>query len=206
MTLILDAIDHAIAEIAAGRPVVVVDDADRENEGDLVMAASKATPEEVAFMIRHTSGILCVPVTRAEARRLQLWPMVADNHAPLATAFTVSVDYRPGLTTGISAAERCATVRALANPNAAAEDFVRPGHVFPLIARDGGVLMRTGHTEAAVDLARLALCPRPGSSPSSSMMTARSRRAPRSRLSRASTGWRSSRSTISSPTGRSARP
>ncbi|MEL6277797.1 MAG: 3,4-dihydroxy-2-butanone-4-phosphate synthase [Pseudomonadota bacterium] len=156
MTLHLDPIELAIQEIAAGRPVVVVDDEDRENEGDLVMAAELATPELVAFMIRHTSGILCTPLESAEAKRLQLTPMVAENDAPLSTAFTVSVDYRHGTTTGISAEERCATIRGLANGNSGAEDFVRPGHIFPLVARDGGVLMRTGHTEAAVDLAKLA--------------------------------------------------
>lgn len=157
--MVLDSIDKALAEIAAGRPVVVVDDEDRENEGDIIMAASKATPEWVAFTIRHTSGILCVPLPQSDARRLQLAPMVSDNDAPLSTAFTVSVDYREGLTTGISANERCATIRALANNNCGARDFVRPGHIFPLIARDGGVLIRTGHTEAAVDLARLADLP-----------------------------------------------
>ncbi|MCI4661020.1 MAG: 3,4-dihydroxy-2-butanone-4-phosphate synthase [Neomegalonema sp.] len=156
MTLRLDPIELAIQEIAAGRPVVVVDDEDRENEGDLIMAAELATPEHVAFIVRHTSGILCTPIERVEAQRLGLAPMVSENDAPLATAFTVSVDYRHGLTTGISAEERCHTVRALANPNAGRTDFVRPGHIFPLIARDGGVLIRTGHTEAAVDLARLA--------------------------------------------------
>ena len=155
----LDSIEKAIAEFAAGRPIIVVDDEDRENEGDIIMAASKATPEWVAFTIRHTSGILCVPVPLAEARRLQLQPMVADNDAPLGTAFTVTVDYREGLTTGISADERCNTIRALANHNTVARDFVRPGHIFPLVAREGGVLMRTGHTEAAVDLARLAGLP-----------------------------------------------
>ena len=157
-TLKLDPIESAIAEIAAGRPVLVVDDEDRENEGDLVMAAEKATPESVAFIVRHTSGIVCAPLDSARAKTLNLSPMVAENDAPLATAFTVSVDYRPGLTTGISAEERCNTVRALANPNAGAADFARPGHVFPLVAKDGGVLIRTGHTEAAVDLARLAGC------------------------------------------------
>lgn len=156
MNLKLDDIEKAIAEIAAGRPVVVVDDEDRENEGDLVMAASKATPEWVGFIVRHTGGVLCAPLPHAEAKRLQLWPMVNENDAPLATAFTVSVDYRDGLTTGISAEERCNTIRALANHNVGPGDFVRPGHIFPLIAREGGVLIRTGHTEAAVDLARLA--------------------------------------------------
>ncbi|MBL8710553.1 MAG: 3,4-dihydroxy-2-butanone-4-phosphate synthase [Rhodospirillaceae bacterium] len=159
MTTKLDRIEDAIAAIAAGHPVIVVDDEDRENEGDLIMAAGKATPEHVAFFIRHTSGILCTPLTRADARRLHLTPMVADNVAPHATAFTVSIDYAKDLTTGISAQERCACIRALANPNVGAEDFVRPGHIFPLIARDGGVLIRSGHTEAAVDMARLAGLP-----------------------------------------------
>ncbi|MBP5857812.1 3,4-dihydroxy-2-butanone-4-phosphate synthase [Marivibrio halodurans] len=157
-TLKLDPIEKAVADIAAGKPVVVVDDEDRENEGDLIMAAEKATPESVAFIVRHTSGILCAPLEGREAKRLNLSPMVAENDAPLATAFTVSVDFRHGLTTGISAEERCNTVRALANPNSGSGDFVRPGHIFPLVAKDGGVLIRTGHTEAAVDLARLAGC------------------------------------------------
>lgn len=152
----LDPIERAIEDIAAGKMVVVVDDDDRENEGDLIVAAECVTAEQVAFMIRHTSGILCVPLEGDEARRLGLSPMVSENDAPLSTAFTVSVDYRHGLTTGISAEERCATIRALANPNAGRPDFVRPGHIFPLIARDGGVLFRTGHTEAGVDLSRLA--------------------------------------------------
>lgn len=152
----LDTVDAAIEAIRAGEMVVVVDDDDRENEGDLIMAAEHATPESVAFIIRHTSGILCTPVDGDTARRLHLEPMVPTNDAPLSTAFTVSIDYRFGLTTGISAEERCNTIRALANGNAGARDFVRPGHVFPLIAKDGGVLMRSGHTEAAIDLARLA--------------------------------------------------
>ncbi|MCI4663955.1 MAG: 3,4-dihydroxy-2-butanone-4-phosphate synthase [Neomegalonema sp.] len=154
--LTLDTIERAVADIAAGKMVIVVDDADRENEGDLIMAAESASSEDVAFMIRHSSGILCAPLEAADARRLGLGPMVSENDAPLATAFTVSVDYRPGLTTGISADERCSTVRALANPNVGAADFVRPGHVFPLVAKEGGVLIRTGHTEAAVDLSRMA--------------------------------------------------
>jgi len=156
------AVDAAVAAVAAGQMVVVTDDDDRENEGDLIMAAAAATPEQVAFMIRHTSGILCVPLGREDARRLNLPPMVQANDAPLGTAFTVSVDYRHGLTTGISAEERCNTARALANPNSGAADFVRPGHMFPLIAQEGGVLVRTGHTEAAVDLARLAGLPAVG--------------------------------------------
>ncbi|HUG60743.1 MAG TPA: 3,4-dihydroxy-2-butanone-4-phosphate synthase, partial [Methylomirabilota bacterium] len=152
----LDTIEDAIAAIAAGEPVVVVDDTDRENEGDLILAAGKATPEKMAFMIRHTSGIICVPMTGERADRLNLPPMVANNLDPLRTAFTVSVDYRVGMTTGISAEERTNTVRALANDNATATDFLRPGHIFPLIARAGGVLTRSGHTEAGVDLARMA--------------------------------------------------
>ncbi len=154
-----DAVEDAIAAIANGEMVVVVDDDDRENEGDLIMAASMAKPRDVAFMIRHTSGILCTPMEARLARRLHLDPMVSNNDAPLSTAFTVSIDYRHGLTTGISAEERCSTIVALTNSNVSAEDFVRPGHVFPLVARDGGVLVRSGHTEAGVDLARLAGLP-----------------------------------------------
>ncbi len=149
----------AIDAFARGEIVVVTDDDDRENEGDLIVAAVHATPEKLAFMIRHTSGIICAPMPRAEARRLRLDPMVADNEALQSTAFTVSVDFRHGLTTGISAEERAATVRGLANPNAGADEFVRPGHIFPLIAREGGVLMRSGHTEAGVDLCRMAKLP-----------------------------------------------
>lgn len=149
-------VEAAVEAIRRGQMVVVTDDDDRENEGDLIMAASLATPEQMAFIVRHTSGIVCAPLTLAEARRLRLDPMVATNDAPLSTAFTVSVDVKHGLTTGISAEERTNTVRALANPNAGAADFVRPGHVFPLIAREGGVLTRTGHTEATVDLCRMA--------------------------------------------------
>jgi 3,4-dihydroxy 2-butanone 4-phosphate synthase/GTP cyclohydrolase II len=159
MPVQLDTVASAIAAIAEGQLVIVVDDADRENEGDLIMAGAKASPEQVAFMIRHTSGILCTPLPPEQARRLRLDPMVALNDAPMRTAFTVSVDHRFGLTTGISADERSNTVRALANANAAPDDFVRPGHIFPLIGRDGGVLVRSGHTEAAIDLARLAGLP-----------------------------------------------
>lgn len=154
-----DTVEAALADIAAGRMVVVVDDDDRENEGDLIMAASKATPEQVAFMIRHTSGILCTPVLEEQATRLHLDPMVARNDAPMSTAFTVSIDYKQGLTTGISAEERAATVQALTSSNVSAEDFVRPGHIFPLVARRGGVLVRSGHTEAGTDLATLAGLP-----------------------------------------------
>ncbi|KQT50489.1 3,4-dihydroxy-2-butanone 4-phosphate synthase [Methylobacterium sp. Leaf456] len=152
-------VTEAIEAFARGEIVVVTDDDDRENEGDLVVAASLCTPEKMAFIIRNTCGIVCAPITLAEARRLHLDPMVASNDAPLGTAFTVTVDVRHGLTTGISAEQRCNTVRALSNGNMGANDFVRPGHVFPLIARDGGVLMRSGHTEAAVDLCKLANLP-----------------------------------------------
>jgi 3,4-dihydroxy 2-butanone 4-phosphate synthase / GTP cyclohydrolase II len=139
-----------------GEIVVVNDDDDRENEGDLFVAASLCTPEKMAFIIRHTSGIVCAPLSAEEAKRLRLDPMVALNDAPLGTAFTVSVDVRHGLTTGISAEERTNTVRGLANHNSGPADFVRPGHVFPLVAKEGGVLMRSGHTEACIDLCRLA--------------------------------------------------
>ncbi|HEX8665154.1 MAG TPA: 3,4-dihydroxy-2-butanone-4-phosphate synthase [Beijerinckiaceae bacterium] len=152
-------VTEAVEAFARGEIVVVTDDNDRENEGDLTVAASLCTPEKMAFIIRHTCGIVCAPLTPEEARRLRLDPMVATNDAPLGTAFTVSVDVRHGLTTGISAEQRTNTVRALANNNMGASDFVRPGHVFPLIAKDGGVLMRSGHTEAAVDLCRLAGLP-----------------------------------------------
>jgi 3,4-dihydroxy 2-butanone 4-phosphate synthase/GTP cyclohydrolase II len=152
-------VEEAIAAFARGEMVVVVDDDDRENEGDLFVAASLCTPEKMGFIIRHTSGIVCAPLSGDVAKRLHLDPMVSRNDAPLGTAFTVSVDVRHGLTTGISAEERNNTVRALANPNSGAVDFVRPGHVFPLMAKDGGVLMRSGHTEACVDLCRLAGLP-----------------------------------------------
>src|SRR5450631_3593855 len=152
-------VTEAIEAVARGEIVIVTDDDDRENEGDLVCAASLCTPGKMAFIIRNSCGIVCAPVTTADARRLNLQPMVAANEAPHGTAFTVSVDVRHGLTTGISAEQRSNTVRGLANGNMGPEDFVRPGHVFPLIARDGGVLMRSGHTEAAVDLCKLAGLP-----------------------------------------------
>jgi 3,4-dihydroxy 2-butanone 4-phosphate synthase/GTP cyclohydrolase II len=155
----LNSVPQAVDAIARGELVIVTDDNDRENEGDLVCAASLCTPEKMAFIIRNCCGIVCAPIGPQDARRLNLQPMVATNDAPLGTAFTVSVDVRHGLTTGISAEQRSNTVRALANGNMGAVDFVRPGHVFPLIARDGGVLMRSGHTEAAVDLCRLAGLP-----------------------------------------------
>ncbi len=157
-----DTISDTLDAFARGELVIVTDDDDRENEGDLVMAASLCTPEKMAFIVRNTCGIVCAPLSPAEAKRLRLEPMVASNDAPLGTAFTVSVDTRHGLTTGISAEQRTNTVRALANGNMGASDFVRPGHVFPLIAKEGGVLMRSGHTEAAIDLCRMAGLPQVG--------------------------------------------
>jgi 3,4-dihydroxy 2-butanone 4-phosphate synthase/GTP cyclohydrolase II len=150
-----DTIDRAIEEIAAGRAVVVVDDEDRENEGDLIAAASRATPELVAFMVRHTSGVLCVPMQSKTLDRLGLPPMTSKNEDAKQTAYTVSVDARRGITTGISAADRAHTIRVLADSATEPYELTRPGHVFPLRAVDGGVLRRTGHTEAAVDLATL---------------------------------------------------
>jgi len=151
-----DKITDAIAAIARGEIVVVVDDASRENEGDLILAAEFATPEKVAFMIRHTSGVLCATLPGPRLRELALPLMVSDNTESQRTAFTVSVDYAQGTTTGISAADRSATLRALSSPLSRAADFARPGHIFPLRASDGGVLRREGHTEAGSDLARLA--------------------------------------------------
>ncbi|MFE3327100.1 bifunctional 3,4-dihydroxy-2-butanone-4-phosphate synthase/GTP cyclohydrolase II [Streptomyces sp. NPDC059176] len=156
--LSLDPVEQAVRDIAAGRPVVVVDDEDRENEGDLVIAAEKATPEIVAFMMSECRGLICAPMESDELERLQLPQMVEHNTESMSTAFTVSVDASAahGVSTGISAADRATTLRLLAGGTAEASDFVRPGHVFPLRAKPGGVLVRNGHTEAAVDLARLA--------------------------------------------------
>jgi len=149
-------IQQAVADVAAGRAVVVVDDADRENEGDLIFAAEKASPELVAFMVRHTSGFICAPLTDADADRLELPPMFHTNQDKRGTAYTVTVDAREGVSTGISAADRARTIRLLADPTTGPGDLTRPGHVVPLRAKAGGVLRRTGHTEAAVDLARMA--------------------------------------------------
>ncbi|MGW8889592.1 bifunctional 3,4-dihydroxy-2-butanone-4-phosphate synthase/GTP cyclohydrolase II [Streptomyces sp. NPDC055749] len=156
--LSLDPVEQAIRDIAAGRPVVVVDDEDRENEGDLVIAAEKATPEIIAFMMSECRGLICAPMENDELERLELPQMVDNNTESMKTAFTVSVDASAayGVTTGISAADRATTLRMLAGGEAGPGDFVRPGHIFPLRARSGGVLVRNGHTEAAVDLARLA--------------------------------------------------
>ncbi|RZS29810.1 3,4-dihydroxy 2-butanone 4-phosphate synthase/GTP cyclohydrolase II [Herbihabitans rhizosphaerae] len=152
----IEGIERAIADIAAGRPVVVVDDEDRENEGDLIFAAEKATPELLAFMVRYTSGYVCVSLTEADCDRLDLPPMYHTNQDQRGTAYTVTVDAADGISTGISAADRCHTIRLLADPKSNANDFRRPGHVVPLRAKEGGVLRRPGHTEAGVDLARMA--------------------------------------------------
>ncbi len=148
-------VKELLEELKAGRPVILVDDEDRENEGDLIMAAEHVTPEWVNFMLKECRGLLCVALTEERAKALDLPLMVERNQDPQGTRFTVSVDAR-GTTTGISAFERAATIRLLADPEATAQDFRRPGHVFPLIARKGGVLRRAGHTEATVDLLRLA--------------------------------------------------
>jgi 3,4-dihydroxy 2-butanone 4-phosphate synthase/GTP cyclohydrolase II len=151
-----DTVESAIADIAAGKLVIVTDDESRENEGDLIMAASKATPETVNMMIRYCSGIVCVPTVEHQLRRLGLGPMVQQNREVQRTDFTVSVDAADGISTGISAFDRTQTIRVLADPAARPEQLVQPGHVFPLRSRPGGVLERAGHTEAAVDLATLA--------------------------------------------------
>src|SRR2546423_231999 len=151
-----DPIEDAIEEIRAGRLVVVVDDADRENEGDLIMAADKVTPEAIAFMVRHTSGVICLPVLGARLDELHIPLMVHDVTDQQRTAFTVTVDVRRGTTTGISASDRARTIQAIVDERTRPEDLARPGHIFPLRYREGGVLKRAGHTEAAVDLARLA--------------------------------------------------
>jgi len=152
----LNSIDEILADLRAGRMVVIMDDEDRENEGDLIMAAERATPEAIAFMIRYSSGIICVPMEEEGLVRLDLPQMVQANSESHRTAFTVSVDFRHGTTTGVSGADRAATIRALADANTVAADFARPGHIFPLRSRKGGVLVRAGHTEASVDLCRMA--------------------------------------------------
>lgn len=151
-----NSVEEAIAAIACGGMVVVADHPERENEGDLIIAADKITSEQVAFLVRHTSGIICVPLLGDRLDQLRLLLMVRENSESYRTAFTVSVDWVHGTTTGISAADRAATIRALANPSAEAEGFARPGHIFPLRAEPAGVLARPGHTEAAIDLVRLA--------------------------------------------------
>ncbi len=152
----LDTIEEAIEEIKAGNFVVVVDDEDRENEGDLIIAAEKITPEKVNFMLKHARGVLCAPITISRCEELQLPHQVMDNTSLLGTPFTITIDKLEGCTTGVSASDRAATIKALADPTSTSETFGRPGHVNPLYAQDKGVLRRAGHTEAAVDLARLA--------------------------------------------------
>ena len=151
-------IEEAIEEIRQGRTLLVVDDEDRENEGDLLMAADKATPEAVNFMAKHGRGLICVPMTGERLDELKIGMMVSDNTAPLSTAFTITVDARRGVTTGTSAYDRAVTIRTLVDASTRSEDLTRPGHILPLRAMPGGVLRRAGHTEAAVDLARLAGC------------------------------------------------
>lgn len=155
-TFQFDKVDDVIADIAAGRIVIVTDDADRENEGDLVMAAEKATPEAVNFMAKYGRGLICVPISNERAEQLGLQRMVAQNREMYRTDFTVSVDAARGVTTGISAQDRAATIKTIADPKSVPDDLVQPGHVFPLRAKDGGVLRRAGHTEASVDLAQMA--------------------------------------------------
>lgn len=156
MDIKLDSIEEAIADFREGKFVIVVDDEDRENEGDLIIAAEKITPEKVNFMLKHARGVLCAPITLERCRQLQLDVQVVDNTSMLGTPFTVTVDKLEGCTTGVSAHDRAATIRALADPQARPEDFGRPGHINPLYAQDKGVLRRTGHTEATIDMARLA--------------------------------------------------
>jgi 3,4-dihydroxy 2-butanone 4-phosphate synthase / GTP cyclohydrolase II len=151
-----ESIERAVKDIAVGRPVIVVDDEDRENEGDLIFAAEHATPELLAFMVRYTSGYICVPLTEAEADRLELPPMYHTNQDRRGTAYAVTVDARAGVTTGISAADRAHTIRLLSSADTKPTDLARPGHVVPLRAKAGGVLRRPGHTEAAIDLASMA--------------------------------------------------
>lgn len=155
---VTELVDAAVASLRAGKPVVVTDDQDRENEGDLILIAELATTENLAFMIRHTSGVLCVPMQPADLDRLNLPPMTAVNDDRRQTAYAVSVDAKEGITTGISAADRAQTIRVLVDPKSGPNDLGRPGHVFPLRSASGGVLRRPGHTEAAVDLARIAGC------------------------------------------------
>ncbi len=152
----LDRIEDALEDFKQGKFVIVVDDEDRENEGDLIIAAEKITPEDVNFMLKNARGVLCVPMTMARCKELNLEPQVSDNTSMLGTPFTITVDKLEGCSTGVSIEDRCATIRALADPASMPEDFGRPGHINPLYAQDHGVLQRTGHTEAGVDLARMA--------------------------------------------------
>lgn len=149
-------IEDILEDARNGRPYILVDAEDRENEGDIIIPAQFATPDQINFMARHARGLICLAITAERGRQLRLPPMTADNRTSMGTAFTVSIEAKEGVTTGISAADRARTVQAAVDPNKGADDIVSPGHVFPLIARDGGVLVRTGHTEAAVDISRMA--------------------------------------------------
>ena len=152
----LNSIEELVEDIRQGKMVILMDDEDRENEGDLIMAASKVRPEDVNFMVRHACGLVCLTLTEARAQRLRLGPMVSDNRTAHATNFTASIEAAEGVTTGISAADRARTIQVAVAADAVPEDLVQPGHIFPLVAREGGVLSRAGHTEAGCDLARLA--------------------------------------------------
>src|SRR3954465_15971368 len=153
-----DSIESVIASLQKGKMVIVVDDADRENEGDLILAAERVTPAAINFMAKHGRGLICVPTTSERLQQLGIGQMVKENREVFKTDFQVSVDAAHGITTGISAADRAETIRIMADPTAVPEDLVQPGHVFPLRARPGGVLQRAGHTEATADLATLAGC------------------------------------------------
>lgn len=155
-TIPLDSIEDALSDFRQGKMIIVVDDEDRENEGDLVVAAEKITPEQVNFMLKNARGVLCAPITISRCKELALDPQTVENTSVLGTPFTITVDKLEGCTTGVSAHDRCATIRALADPASTPGTFGRPGHINPLFAQDAGVLRRSGHTEAAVDLARLA--------------------------------------------------
>ncbi|MCK5679198.1 3,4-dihydroxy-2-butanone-4-phosphate synthase, partial [bacterium] len=154
--MVISRIENALSDIKAGKMVILVDDEDRENEGDLVMAAEKSTPEAVNFMAKYGRGLICLSLTEERADFLNLAPMVSDNTAQFSTAFTVSIEARRGVTTGISAADRSHTILTAIDEHSGPNDLARPGHIFPLRARKGGVLVRTGQTEGSVDLARLA--------------------------------------------------
>ena len=157
--VILDKISDAIEDVKQGKIIIVVDDENRENEGDFICAADLVSPEIINFMAKHARGLVCMPITEKRSRKLNLYPMVSNNTDPMDTAFTVSVDLEgSGVTSGISASDRSKTIKAIVNNNTRPDDLARPGHIFPLIAKDGGVLRRTGHTEAAIDFARLAGC------------------------------------------------
>ena len=157
--VILDKISDAIEDVKNGKIIIVVDDENRENEGDFICAADLVTPEIINFMAKHARGLICMPITEKRSRKLNLYPMVTNNTDPMDTAFTVSVDLKgSGVTSGISASDRSKTIKAIVDKNTKPEDLARPGHIFPLIAKDGGVLRRTGHTEAAIDFARLSGC------------------------------------------------